>query len=640
MKLEANFGRWHRKIFLFSMYALYLYVLLFRSELSDIGRIGHNLVRVVLPLFELSLFNLICVACIHASRRGRKLPWLVLAIITVSAAYVVYMAQIFSLFLSDNFISVLALKNTESSGFVTSPRVARLAALASAWLLFFLYGLAKEFYPTPSSTTTSPASRSRGRSMIVLVVATMLVNCAALALQQKKSQRLEAAFWQVPVANFLHNFIVAKFDLDRPLDAEIAVDGVGMRCFSYPPAGTAAADYPFQKGKAYTDPLPFDARMEHKGPSSPNVIVIFAEGTSARLLGSYGGHYENLTPNIDALAEKSMRVENYFNHTAATYRGLIGQLSSGYSAAGGGGSAGWESGTNKSSLSEIRRQTLPRIMRKSGYQSYFFSPHRSERPFTLMLRSLGFDEVYTYQSIGDGLLKGKYAVRHNTGALDDESLFAGLTEFLRQRAASSDNQPFFAATYNIGTHAFIDINRQGDVAYRDGSKAFLNKMHNYDAALGAFLDYFYTSPFASNTILIFTADHSAYPEPMFRAVAGKDLKPYFVDRIPLLIYDPVHQLSGTFDADGRNSLDLAPTVLQLLGQRNVPNSFLGHSLFEPRNFPLGIASLGASYFLTTKKGVFASDEIPAKLKSQFGCEVNVVRQYYGVEKTNHIFKPN
>ena len=123
-------------------------------------------------------------------------------------------------------------------------------------------------------------------------------------------------------------------------------------------------------------------------------------------------------------------------------------------------------------------------------------------------------------------------------------------------------------------------------------------------------------------------------------MVGKDLKPYFVDRIPLLIYDPIHGISGKFDARGRNSLDLAPTVLQLLGKHVVANSFLGHSLFEPRNFPVGISALGLWYYMTTKDGVFGQDEIPPELKEQFDCGINVVRQYYGVEKTNHIFKVN
>ena len=118
---------------------------------------------------------------------------------------------------------------------------------------------------------------------------------------------------------------------------------------------------------------------------------------------------------------------------------------------------------------------------------------------------------------------------------------------------------------------------------------------------------------------------------------GKDLKPYFVDRIPLLIYDPVHGLSGKFDAHGRNSLDLAPTILQLLGQRDVANSFLGHSLFEPRNFPIGIASLGGSYYMTTEQGVFGKDEIPAELEKQFDCEINVVRRYTGRKDQSHLW---
>ena len=138
----------------------------------------------------------------------------------------------------------------------------------------------------------------------MVLVATILVNCLSLALQQKKSQRLEAAFWQVPVANFLHNFVVAKFDLDKPLDGEIAADGVGMQCFSYPPAGSAAAHYPFQKNKTYTDPLPFAALTGHKGSLDPNVIVIFSEGTSARLLGSYGSHYGKADPQHRRLGGK------------------------------------------------------------------------------------------------------------------------------------------------------------------------------------------------------------------------------------------------------------------------------------------------------------------------------------------------
>ena len=164
----------------------------------------------------------------------------------------------------------------------------------------------------------------------------------------------------------------------------------------------------------------------------------------------------------------------------------------------------------------------------------------------------------------------------------------------------------------------------------------LDKLHNFDDALGQFLQYFFGSSYAGNTILVVTADHSTYPELQFREVVGKDLKPYFVDRIPLLVHDPFHQLPGSLDARGRNSLDLAPTVLQLAGLPTGPNAFLGTSLFEPRNFPVGIAAIASNYYMTAPEGVFGMDEIPAAYRDTFDCEVNVVRRFYAVERDNRI----
>jgi phosphoglycerol transferase MdoB-like AlkP superfamily enzyme len=283
--------------------------------------------------------------------------------------------------------------------------------------------------------------------------------------------------------------------------------------------------------------------------------------------------------------------------------------------------------------------TLPTILDKHGYQSYFFSPHKSERPFTLMLNPLGFDRVFTYESIGKQLLKGQFLARQGTAALDDQSLFRGVIAFLEQRHASGNDKPFFIGTYNIGTHAFVGTDAN-DLKYRDGASPVLNKLHNYDSALGQFLRYFYRSPYADNTILVFTSDHATYPETAYRKVAGKNLRPFFVDRIPLLIDDPLHTLPRVYDAGGRNSLDLAPTILQLLDIRNAENSFLGRSLFEPRDFVIGMAGLGNKLFLTTKKhGVFSAETVPHQLRGIFQCEADVVRRYYKAERENRLVKP-
>lgn len=632
MTLKSTLVRRHRLLFFSLLYAVYASVLFFRCELGDSTNVGHNLVRMIAPFFELSLVSLTCALCLRRARQGGRFAWLMLGSAIAGIAVVAYFAQTASLYLSNNFITVLALKNTESAGFVNSPSLRGLGIAAVAGFVLFVY------YMICSSASGAAVTEQRSNRLLVVGICGLVALNLWLVSLQRKGSNLEAAFWQVPVASLAHNAFVAWFGHET-LEEDRVTEAEGMSCFSYPGDGLGGGSYPFQKASVYTSALPFSPVGSIGRTGSPNVVVVFTEGMSARLIGAYGGVYPGLTPNIDRLAARSMRVENYFNHTAPTYRGLIGQLSSGYAYADGAGDNGWERGDNKSSLSAIRRQTLPRILGRHGYDSYFFSPHVEDRPFTLMLQSLSFDKVYTYESIGKGLLKGDFRTRANSGALEDQSLFEGLVEFLRQRATSGDGKPFFLAMYNIGTHAFIDINKQDDVAYRDGSKPFLNKLHNYDVALGEFLNYFYASPFAENTILVFTADHAAYPDLMYRAVAGKDLKPYFFDRIPLLIYDPIHRLSGTFDARGRNSLDLAPTTLHLLGVSDVPNSFLGRSLFEPRNFPLGIAAEGDTYFLTTPKGVFEQRDVPKFLKSQFDCEIRVVRRFYVAENENRLFLP-
>jgi arylsulfatase A-like enzyme len=633
MKLKITLARRHRLLFFSLLYAVYVGVLFFRCELTDRTNIGHDLVRMITPFLELSLVSLACALCLRKARQKARFAWLTLAGVVAGLAVLAYFVQTASLYLSNNFITVLALKNTESAGFVNSPTLLGLGAMAAAGFALFVYSMV-----CSSAQDEATAEQRRNCWRLGGLFGLIALNLWLVLLQQKKSS-LEAAFWQAPVASLAHSAFVAWFGHETFGENRTAEAG-GIHCFSYPEKGLSNGGYPFQKASVYTSALPFTPVGTSDRNESPNVIVVFTEGTSARLIGAYGGAYPGLTPNIDRLAAQSMRVENYFNHTAPTYRGLIGQLSSGYAYADGGGDNGWELGDNKSSLSAIRRQTLPRILGRHGYDSYFFSPHVKDRPFTVMLQSLGFDKVYTYESIGKGLLKDHFRARANTGALEDQSLFAGLVEFLRQRAAGGDDKPFFLAMYNIGTHTFIDINKQGDVAYRDGNKPFLNKLHNYDVALGEFLNYFYASPFADNTILVFTADHAAYPDLMYRAVAGRDLKPYFFDRIPLLIHDPIHNLSGTYDAHGRNSLALAPTALQLVGVSNAPNSFLGRSLFEGRNFPLGIAAEGDAYFLTTSKGVFAQSDVPKSMKPQFDCEVRVVRQFYVAEKENRLFRPN
>ncbi|EGQ5166336.1 sulfatase-like hydrolase/transferase, partial [Salmonella enterica] len=64
--------------------------------------------------------------------------------------------------------------------------------------------------------------------------------------------------------------------------------------------------------------------------TKPNIIIIFAEGMSYSVIDSVNNKGLKLTPNIDTLMDNSLVFRNYYNHTAATFRGLRGQLTSAY----------------------------------------------------------------------------------------------------------------------------------------------------------------------------------------------------------------------------------------------------------------------------------------------------------------------
>ena len=163
----------------------------------------------------------------------------------------------------------------------------------------------------------------------------------------------------------------------------------------------------------------------------------------------------------------------------------------------------------------------------------------------------------------------------------------------------------------------------------------MNTLHNYDVAIGAFLEYFYASPYAKNTILIFMSDHAKYPDKPYIKVAGPELQHYFVDRIPLLILDPYHVLPHTFDAEGRNPLDLAHPCCSCLALTRSRTAFLGITL-RTRKFQASSLALGDEYYMTISKGVFSSSSIPSGLETTFNCESAVIANIMVLRQKMHM----
>lgn len=174
---------------------------------------------------------------------------------------------------------------------------------------------------------------------------------------------------------------------------------------------------------------------------NPDIIVIFTEGLSQNVIEDE----RNLMPNVNVFAEKSIQFTNYYDHTAATYRGLSGQLFSGH---------------QLNNLDGNRLISLQNILSEQGYETTFINPEPENAEFTGYLENMGFDQVLSTEC---------------DEWMTDRQTYEFLLEKLTE--GKQKEQPQFIAVYTFGTHVSLD---RSDVVYGDGSSHILNRFYNDD----------------------------------------------------------------------------------------------------------------------------------------------------------------
>ncbi len=268
-----------------------------------------------------------------------------------------------------------------------------------------------------------------------------------------------------------------------------------------------------------------------------NVVVMIVESLSAKYLGIFGSK-DNLTPNLDELAGKSLLFTNLYATGTRTDRGL-------------------------ESITLSIPPTPGRSIIKRPDNEDMFS-------WGFIMRNRGYDTKFIYGGYGyfDNM---NYFFSHNgfdiidrkdidksdihfTNALGvcDEDLFhKSITEFNK---SYKNNKPFFAEIMTTSNHrpytypdGKIDIpshsGRNGAVKYAD-------------YAIGEFIKDAQKEPWFKDTIFVIVADHCA-------SSAGKTKLPVKKYQIPLLIYSPAHVTPEKIDRLA-SQIDIAPTVLGLL----------------------------------------------------------------------------
>ena len=276
--------------------------------------------------------------------------------------------------------------------------------------------------------------------------------------------------------------------------------------------------------------------------NNPNIILIFTEGLSLNVVTDS----REIMPNVLYYYEHGLSFSNYYDHTAATYRGIIGQLYSSHQ----------YNNTDTNSLISLQE-----ILRNNGYTTTFINPEPDQELFSDYLSELRFDNL-TSGNISDHILT-------------DSEMYELMFETLEDGIATET--PQFIVAYTFGTHVGND---SPGIVYGDGNSRVLNRFHYCDSVFGAFMNRLQESGYLKDTLVIFTTDHGSYTDDDYHLAFGDHVRfDSFCDTIPLFFYYEGIE-SEVIDAEGRNSIDLAPTILDYL-DIDSPNYFLGGSLFEP-----------------------------------------------------------
>lgn len=308
---------------------------------------------------------------------------------------------------------------------------------------------------------------------------------------------------------------------------------------------------------------------------NPDVVLIFTEGLSKNIIDDE----RNIMPNVRMYEDKSLNFTNYYNHTAATYRGLIGQLYSGH---------------QYNNNDENTLISLQKIMHDNGYQTTLINTEPNNQDFTNYLKIFDFDRIVTSNNT-------------NTWLRDDEA-YALLANEVKE--CYENSKPDFIVIYTFGTHATFD---ESKVKYGDGKNGLLNRFANADYYFGEFMKNFENNDKYNDLVVVFTTDHCTYEDEDFIRTFEPSYtrEDYFCDQIPLLIwYNKIE--AQEINAEGRNSLCFAPTLLDFL-DIDGDNYFLGDSLFSNNDVNNLIDKVYAipdeeRYRITSESGISELDE--------------------------------
>jgi arylsulfatase A-like enzyme len=312
-----------------------------------------------------------------------------------------------------------------------------------------------------------------------------------------------------------------------------------------------------------------------RGKGVRNVLVVVLESTGARYLGLYGSRYAT-TPHLQAEAAQAVVYDRFYTHVGFTANALTALTLSVHPY------MTWREYTQE--YPDFPGRTAANVLQERGYRTAFLSSAFLDYVnMDEFLEGRGYDDVQGWKELGRG------EALNSWGGTDAVLVDHALAWIDRDRS-----RPFYATVWtNQGHHPYdpiperpvLDFFGDGPLPPDDYDLArYLNHVADMDRQLGRLFDGLRARGLEDETLVLVTGDHGeAFGDPHPTWGHGFRLYDEAV-RVPLMIWSPTLFAGGRRDGTVGGHVDVAPTVLDLLGVE-APADWEGRSLFAPGRPP-------------------------------------------------------
>ncbi len=276
----------------------------------------------------------------------------------------------------------------------------------------------------------------------------------------------------------------------------------------------------------------------------PNIVFIFMESMSAKLMRAYG-QTKNLTPFLDSLYHQALVFDNIYSAGIHTNHGMYSTLYS------------FPTIMKRNAMKGSVIPTysgLPTVLKDNGYYNLFFMTHESQYDnMNAFFRTNGFDEIHAEENYPKEKIANHFGVQ-------DDYLFEYALPILNERAESG--QPFFSVLLSISNHPPYVIPPH----FQPKSEKIEDQIVEYaDWSIRGFMTKAQEQSWFANTIFVLIGDHGKL------VGTPENEMPEAYNHVPFMIYGKGIEPNHICNFGGQ--IDVAPTLLGMLGIGYTQNNF-------------------------------------------------------------------